>query len=152
MRKRTQKVVIKSWHILVLIFSFTILLNIVEYQKYMKDKKLSATDDYLTELNNTSFHESISTPLCFVLFYVDDFKWCDIMISNLSSLAKDESYVADYYKMNLNEYPEYDVEYNISGTPNILVFSYGKEIKRIMGVVSTPNLKRIYDKIDKEYE
>lgn len=150
--KGIEKAVIKSWHILVLILLFTILLNIVEYQKYMKNKELSVTDDYLTELNNTSFHECISTPLCFVLFYVDDFKWGDIMISNLSSLAKDESYVADYYKMNLKEYPQYDVEYNVSGTPNILVFSYGKEVKRIMGVVSTPNLKRIYDKIDKEHE
>ena len=150
--KGFENAVIKPCHILMAIVVFVILLNIVEYQKYMKDKELSVTDDYLTELNNTSFHESISSPLCFVLFYVDDFKWCDIMISNLSSLAKDESHVADYYKMNINEYPEYDVEYNVSGTPNILVFSYGKEVKRIMGVVSIPNLKRIYDKIDKKHE
>lgn len=141
---------ITVWHILIALVLFTLIVLIVDYDTALKSVSSNEIDDCLIELDSENFSNNMSSsPLSFVLFYVDDFTWCDVMMANLNHLAKDEGYEAGYYKVNLDKYPEFDLKYNISGTPNILIFSSGIEIKRVMGVVSASNLKKIYHKVNK---
>ncbi|MEA4916932.1 hypothetical protein SDC9_124096 [bioreactor metagenome] len=142
---------ITVWHILIALVLFTFIVLIVDHDRALRSVSSNEIDDCLIELDSENFSNNMSSsPLSFVLFYVDDFTWCDVMMANLSHLAKDEDYGAGYYKVNLDKYPEFDLKYNISGTPNILIFSSGIEIKRIMGVVSASNLKKIYYKVNKD--
>lgn len=148
--KKFEQIEIKFWHFVVTIILFIVLVNVTEHHTYSKIPNLDEADIYVEELDSINSSGMLTSPVSFVLFYEEDFKWCDIMVYNLNSLAKAKFSEANFYKVNLSEHPEYILGYNISGTPNILVFKNDVEIKRIMGVVSTPNLKRIYHRIEKD--
>lgn len=100
----------------------------------------------MTELDEASLTDSLSTGLCFVLFYLEDSQLCDKMADNLNRLAKSHRHETSFFRLNLNNYPQYKQTYKISGVPTILVLEDNREISRIMGVVSERNLKIIYAK------
>ena len=140
---------IREWHFIVLIFLLTILIYILGTRNLTRTYA-SDIVDYLIELNEEIFVDSISSRLCFVLFFVEDSDLCSEMNYNLNRMAKDKNSDVGFFKLNLEKYPVYNEIYNISGVPNILIFSNGEEIKRIMGIVPKHNLERIYNKTSKK--
>ena len=139
----------KEWHFMVLIFILTVLIHILGTQR-LKHTSILDTDDCLIELNDQFFFDSISSGLCFVLFYIENSDLCNEMNYNLNWIAKEKNNDAGFFKLNLEKYPVYNEIYNISSVPNIFIFSNGEEIKRIMGIVPKHNLERIYNKISKK--
>ncbi len=51
-----------------------------------------------------------------------------------------------FYKLNTDENPDIAGEYRISGIPCLLVFKDGKEVDRIVGVVSERNITTMLEK------
>jgi len=62
---------------------------------------------------------------------------------NIEQFIENEQGMASFYAIDVSKNPKAFYDHNVSGIPNILVFKGNKEIKRIMGVVSYENLKRI---------
>ena len=140
---------IREWHFIVLILSLTVLIYVLGTRS-LKQSSILDMDDYLIELNDETFLDSIYSRLCFVLFYIEDSDSCNEMNYNLNRLAENKTSDAGFFKLNLKKHPVCSKMYNISGVPNILIFSNGKEIKRIMGVVPEHNLEKIYNRITKK--
>ena len=136
----------REWHFIILILLFTVLVQILGTQS-LKHIFILDRNDCLEELNDDTFLDRISSQLCFILFFVEDSDLCNEMNYNLNCIAKDKKPDVGFFKLNLEKYPVYNERYNISGVPNILIFSNGKEIKRIIGVVPKHNLEKIYHKI-----
>lgn len=127
-----------------------VLFGIVTYAIGSRNIKGTLSDeryDYLTELNNENFLDSISAGECFVLFYIENSNLCREMSCNLNQLAGSKQANMRFFKLNVDRYPETVEGYNISGVPNIFIFKNGKEHKRIMGLVPIHNLEIIYKKV-----
>jgi thioredoxin-like negative regulator of GroEL len=135
---------IKSWYFLAALVLFTILVNILGTGNI---NRMSPYNDCLVELDDKSFLDSISSRLCFVLFYAENSDLCDKMNCNLNCMAKNKQSEAGFFKLNVEKYPHYNLKYNISGVPNTFIFKNGNEIKRIMGVVPERNMEIIYNKL-----
>ena len=135
---------IKSWYFLAALVLFTILINILGNENI---NRMFPYNDCLVELDDKSFLDSISSRLCFVLFYIENSDLCDQMNYNLNCMAKNKQSEAGFFKLNLEKYPHYNLKYNISGVPNIFIFKNGNEIKRIMGIVPERNMEIIYNKL-----
>ncbi|WP_352421683.1 thioredoxin family protein [Proteiniphilum sp.] len=134
---------LKAWHFVVAIILFSGLtrwLGIRDLRRRSPDQ----TSGYLTELDGTSVADSLSSRWCFVLFYQENSEHCDKMEGALHLLAKNNRHRTGFFKLNPDNYPEYGQKYTISGVPTTLILHDGKEVARIMGVVSQRNLEIIY--------
>lgn len=136
---------IRTWHILIMIFIFTVITYLLGLNN-LKNTSINNIEEYLVELNENTFLDSISSTLCFVLYYAEDSKPCNTMLCNLNNLAKEYQGKIGFYKLNIEKCLDYNFMYNVSGVPNIFIFNKGEEIGRIMGIVSEHNLKRIFNK------
>jgi len=112
----------------------------------LKKASLETINSVFIELNSNSFFDNKYFRKCVVLFHVENSELCDIMVHNLNCLAKSKQFKMGFYKLDLDKYPEYGLKYNILGVPTILMLDKNEEIKRIMGVVSEQNLRKIYNK------
>lgn len=106
--------------------------------------------DCLTELSSANFAENISQGKCFVLFYAADSGSCDKMRYNLGKIAENEQGTIRFFKLNIDDYPETALNYQISNTPNTLIFKNGEVLKRITGAIPKRNLEIIYNRISKK--
>jgi len=141
----------REWHFVVLILLLTVLIHTFGVPN-LKNTPILDMDNCLIELNDGDFLDSISSCLCFVLFFTEDSDLCNEMSYNLNCIAKNKKMDAGFFKLNLEKYPVYSKKYTISGVPSIFIFSNGKEIKRIMGIVPEHNLEKIYHKYHKKRE
>lgn len=98
----------------------------------------------LTELDEIIFDEE---GVSLIFFYRKDSELCGKMRYNIEQLAEKTPDNIHLYAMDIEKYPEYFYKYNVSGVPNILIFNGDKEIKRVMGIVSTDNLEKIVKQI-----
>lgn len=137
---------LNCFHFIVAIIVFGVVTNMIGH-KSINGTFTDDTQDYLIGLTNETFSDSISSGECFVLFYTEDSELCAEMHHNLNQLAKTKQENVKFLKLNVSKYPESVYEYNISGVPNIFIFKEGKEHKRVMGVVPTHNLEKIYSKL-----
>ena len=147
--KNFANIKMREWHFIVLILLLTVLIYILGNQR-LKHTSILDMDDCLIELNDEVFLDSISSRLCFVLFFTEDSDFCNEINYNLNCIAKDKKTDVGFFKLNLEKYPAYSKIYTISGVPSILIFNNGKEIKRIMGIVPKHNLEKIYSKISQK--
>lgn len=126
------------------------LFGLITYAIGSKDFRRKSTEsisDSLTELTEDNFEDSTASGQCFVLFFTENSNLCDEMNRNLNLLAKDNPLNVKFFKCNIDKFPAQIARYSISGVPNIYMFNNGIEYNRIMGVVSTDNLRVIYNKI-----
>lgn len=138
---------LKAWHFVVAIILFSMLTYLLgnwDLKKISPDK----TTRYLTELDDEiSIADSLSSGLCFVLFYTENSVVCDKMADNLNCVAKNKQHEIGFFKLNLDKYPENGEKYMISGVPTVLILENNKEINRIMGIVPEQNLEIIYSRV-----
>lgn len=138
------KIKVKAWHFIVAICLFSVLLNTME-KRSSRQNRDSRFDDYLVELNKGDLSDSSITENCYILFHLDSSEYSRRMKYNFNRFVKEKEHEVDFYTVNLDKYPELYCEFNLSGVPSILIFKNGKEVKRILGVVSKYNLEKIYD-------
>lgn len=139
---------IKDSHFIILITLLTIVVHIygsVDTSDCCSDDAESC----LSELDNTSFYDSISSGVCFVLFYVEDSEPCDKEMFRLNYIAQEYGKKISFFKIDVEKYPECCDYCNISGVPSILIFNDGREKRRILGVVSKRNMRIISDRYAK---
>lgn len=139
------KIKVKAWHFIVAICLFSILLNAMEKHNSKQDHDCRF-DGYLTELNKDDLSDSSITENCYMLFHTEGSEYSERMMYNFNHFVKEKEHDADFYTVNLDKYPELYGEFSLSGVPSILIFKNGKEVKRILGVVSRHNLEKIYKK------
>lgn len=127
-------------YFLTAIFLFTLLLGVLSGKNARNIPLLQEGKDVLTESNEIDFHKEDITLL---YFYRKDSKLCQKMRYNIEQLSKESLEGVNFYAMDIEENMEYFYKYNISGTPNLLIFNGDTEAKRVMGVISTANLEKI---------
>jgi thiol-disulfide isomerase/thioredoxin len=137
------KIKIKSWHFVVAILLFTILLIMLERPGIEKNTG-NGSSDYLVALDSDALFADPIMEDSYILFHTEDSGFCDRMKYNFNRFAKNKQGNAGFFTVDLNKYPEHYTKFNISGVPSILVFKNGKEVKRILGVVPEYNLEKIY--------
>ena len=144
---RLNKIYIKTWHFALLFVILFTLTNILEATS-MKSMPESLYDNKSIELDNSSISEVISSSqYSVILFYSKDCDLCKKMEDNLSQVM--HKHQETYYKLNIDDYSDVTDHFMISGTPTISIYKDGKEINRILGVVSVSNLEMIYERIER---
>lgn len=106
----------------------------------------SETNSSLINITPDKLQDSISMGISFVLFYQPNSNVCKNMEYKLNRLALEKGKMVRFYTVNIKDENDITDKYNISGTPNILLFKNGQEYKRIMGVVPFSNLEMIYER------
>lgn len=145
---RLRKLKAEERHFIVLIALLTIFIYV-----FGKTDRHSGSPDAvvscLSELDDNSFKDSISSGICMVLFYVKNSHACDKEIFHLSQIARKNNQSVSFFKVDVGTYPKCGDFYNISGVPSVLIFKNGKEKRRILGVVSLRNMEIIYSRFAK---
>lgn len=131
------------------VFAIIVLVSVCYFlgNKQLGINNKSVDHSYLIDIMPDKFSDSISARTCFVLFYVPDSDICKNMEYELNLLAgncKDNSIY--FYSINVENEIGLTERYKISGVPTILLLKNGYEYKRIMGVISSFNLKLIYER------
>lgn len=120
------------------------VLTIITAEKRWNQIPMSDTDDpLLIELNESKPEKEGTT---FLFFYRKDSDLCRKMRFNIEQMDMDKTQGINFYAVDADEFTEYYYKYNVSGIPNIIIVHGEKEIKRIMGIVSTDNLKKIVNR------
>mgnify|MGYP000941347874 CR=1 FL=1 len=106
----------------------------------------SGTNSSLINITPDKLQDSISVGISFVLFYQPNSDVCKNMEYKLNRLALEKGKMVRFYTVKIKDENDITDKYNISGTPNILLFKNGQEYKRIIGVVPFSNLEMIYER------
>lgn len=139
----------KSWHFILMFVALVMVVNVLgaiqvkRIPQYTINARFSEIDENYSNHNNIS---QVSVILC----YKKNSDLCDKMEYNLDQLSYDEN--IKYYKLDVDKYPEKGLEYNVSGVPSVLILKDGKQIERVIGVVSVSNLEIILKRISKQIE
>lgn len=104
------------------------------------------TNSSLINITPDKLQDSISMGMSFVLFYQPNSDVCKNMECKLNRLALEKGKMVRFNTVNIKDENDVTDKYNISGTPNILLFKNGQEYKRIMGIVPFSNLEMIYER------
>jgi Thioredoxin domain-containing protein len=131
-------------HFLSAIVVFYILTRVIAGIHVTHEPISETKASTLTELTEVNLQKE---GIRLIFFYRNDSGLCGKMRYNIEQLAGKIPDDVGIYAMDIEEHPEYYYKYNVSGVPNIVIFKGDKEIKRVMGVVSTANLERIVKKI-----
>lgn len=138
----------RDWHFITCIAILSVFIYV--YGKADRSESFPKKSECcLSELDHTSFHDSIANGVCFVLFYVDNSNACDKEMFHLNQIARKNGQKASFFKVNVEKYPKCGSYCNISGVPSVLIFKDGKEQRRILGVVSKRNIEIIYNRYAK---
>jgi len=140
-----RKLKIKDWHFIGLFALLTIFIHTWGMLDSKNNSYLNAYD-CLSELNDEVFADSVSSRLCFVLFYAGDSKLCDRVLADLNEVAEKNNSAISFFKMDVDKYPECCESFNIYGIPSVVIYNKGKEVNRIMGVVPKRNYDVIYNR------
>lgn len=136
----------QSWHFIVAAVLFYIITVVISEIR-MEQMPLALAETNLIELDEIKFEgESIR----FVFFHDSNSPLCGKMRFNIEQLIEDENIASCFFAVDVVKNPKVFYEHNVSGIPNILVFKGDKEIKRIMGVVTYGNLKRIVQSLNED--
>ena len=93
------------------------------------------------EINSNDFDEKISKGKVLIKY---EALWCSPcrllspIIEELSNEIKD----IKFYKLDVDKSPDIASQYDVMGIPTLILFSNGKEIKRIVGLKSKEELKK----------
>lgn len=134
---------IKPRHFILALIVVILFCCILENRE-IENQDQSEINPSLRNITPDKLQDSISKGICFVLFYQPKSDICNNMESKLNRLALEKGKMVRFYSVNIKDEKDVTDKYNISGTPNILIFKNGQEYKRIMGVVPFSNLEMIY--------
>lgn len=144
MESKQNQLRLKAWHFGFILLSFFILTNIIGTIS-LNAMPAAGDNSSLMDLDGV---DDVNDEIDFILFYDDGAENCKKMEYNLDQLAQgNQASNVGFFKINVNEYPDVALRYNVSGVPCTLILSEGKESKRIMGIVSQSNLEMILDRI-----
>jgi len=130
---------LKTWHFVVATVLFYILTMVISEAR-VKQMPLASAKTNLIELDEIKFEDD---DIRFIFFHDNNSQLCGKMRFNIEQFIENEQEEIPFYAIDVNKNPKAFYDHNVSGIPNILVFKGDKEIKRIMGVISYKNLKRI---------
>ncbi|HAR39518.1 MAG TPA: hypothetical protein DCS09_13625 [Porphyromonadaceae bacterium] len=130
---------LKTWHFVVATVLFYVLTILISETR-VKQMPLASAKTNLIALEEIKFEDD---DIRFVFFHDSSSQLCGKMRFNIEQFIENEQGMASFYAIDVSKNPKAFYDHNVSGIPNILVFKGNKEIKRIMGVVSYENLKRI---------
>ena len=130
---------LKTWHFVVATVLFYVLTILISETR-VKQMPLASAKTNLIALEEIKFEDD---DIRFVFFHDSNSQLCGKMRFNIEQFIENEQGMASFYAIDVSKNPKAFYDHNVSGIPNILVFKGNKEIKRIMGVVSYENLKRI---------
>lgn len=101
----------------------------------------------LTILGTKGFDDFIDKyPLTLVDFYSPTCGPCIAMSPIIRKLARRYKYQAAFAKVNIAEHQELAKRYRIMSIPNIVIFSYGKKVTRLVGKKSESSLIKALDR------
>lgn len=137
---------LKAWHFSILFLILTLLISGIEYIEMSKFSH--SFESRFTEMDENTLADNLHGTTNLVLFHDGESFSRSKMESNLSRLAENYSPDINYYKINVNECSLMHRKYSIHGVPSVLILKDGKEMNRILGIVSTSALHIIMDRID----
>lgn len=144
--EKLKKFQFKTWHFGLLFVTLLVLTNILDAMTINNIAQIQ--DSNLVELSDKTFDDAISSSeLSFVLFNKKHCELSDKMEYNLNQLEKNQNIRIKLYKLDIEEFPQKYNDYYITGTPTVSIYKNGKEIERILGIVSVSNLAIIYNRI-----
>ncbi len=121
------------------------ILTVVLTDLKLKQISLPVGESLLIPLEEIKFE---SEKLHFLFFYDSDSELSQKMRANVEKLLEEGCSSELFYAVDVREHPQLYYDHNVSGVPNILVFRGDKEIKRIMGIVSSKNLSKIVKRLN----
>lgn len=125
---------------------FSIILSMIETLEIKDIDPLENSE--LIEITDSVYHRvfhSEKNTYC-VFFYMPNSNLCKKMEENLNKVKRDEFKHIPIYKLNVNDYPSIFYDLNLSGLPLVIIYTNGKEVRRVMGKVSTLNLNLILER------
>lgn len=129
------------------IIAFVILISVCYIVSTIQMRGIPAEGFSLEKLEYDTFTEVVSSGHTCILYYNENSDICRRMECTLNHLQNETEHDIKFYKLNVEDSSEID----IPGVPLTVVYNNGNEVKRIMGVVSTSNLRMILNRIDYEY-
>ncbi len=135
---------LKPWHFIIATVAFYTLTVVLSGIR-VKEMSYVSAETNLIELDKIKFEDD---DVHFVFFHDRNSQLCRKMRFNIEQFIENEQEEICFYEIDIHRNPKVFYEHNVSGIPNILVFKGNKEIKRIMGVVSYKNLKKIVQSLN----
>lgn len=133
--------------IIVLIFVALIALQMYGNKEKLKDNPYDKTDldastidlignkDYNNIILPKDLNERVKSNELFAAYFFSPIcMYCKEYTPVLMEVVNENN--LDIPKLNLLEYEESFNEYNITGTPTLIVFENGKEVNRVVGSIS----------------
>lgn len=121
------------------------ILTVVVADRKLERAPLPMGESRLSPFEGTTFE---SEELYFLFFYDGDSELSQKMRANVENLLEEGLAPGLFYAVDAREHPRLYYDNNVSGVPNILVFKEEKEVKRIMGFVSSENLSKIVKRVE----
>lgn len=121
------------------------ILTVVVADRKLERAPLPMGESRLSPFEGTTFE---SEELYFLFFYDGDSELSQKMRANVENLLEEGLAPGLFYAVDAREHPRLYYDHNVSGVPNILVFKEDKEVKRIMGFVSSENLSKIVKRVE----
>jgi hypothetical protein len=130
----------KVWHFLSAIVVFCAVTGIIAGRQLKDVCPPEEANSILTELYAD---EPEWEGVTMLFFYSKDSDVCRKMRCNIEQLRLHD---VSLYAVDVEENCDYFYKYNVSGVPCLLILDGYIETERVMGVVSTANLKKITDR------
>ena len=121
---------LQPWHFILSLatfFGITVLIS---------GERLKQIPEAVTNASFFVFDgEFAETGYSLLFFYNEKSEECAKMRYSIEQFARENKEDIHFFEVNINAHPEYYLEFNLSGVPNILIFENNRELTRIMGVV-----------------
>ncbi|MDR0422270.1 MAG: thioredoxin family protein [Proteiniphilum sp.] len=135
----------RPWHFLTAILLFVTLTGIIAEKNTGNIPPPDENASTLTELHAED--DPARDGITMLFFYRRDSDACAAMRRNIERMDAATLRGIRLYAAEVEENSEYFYRYNISGVPCLLILDGYIEAKRVMGLVSTDNLRRIADRM-----
>jgi thioredoxin 1 len=121
---------------LIIIGSVVVLFAAFIYYSMQHFKKMPVVPDseIIKKLNDSNFKKQISAGINVVDFWAEWCGPCKMMSPVLNKVANETKGTATICKVNVDHAKQTAAKFNIKSIPTIIIFKYGKEVKRIVGV------------------
>lgn len=136
---------LKAWHFCLLFLCLLVLIFVWDTVEYRNSPE--EFDSCFVEVDRIPANEAGNDFYC-ILFHDGESDLNRKMEYNFSEYAFSHLPDAHLYKVNIAANRQLISDYRISGVPSLLVFRDGEEADRIMGVVSTSTIQRIFNRIN----
>ena len=98
------------------------------------------------EITDKNFKDETSSGLILVDFFADWCGPCKRIAPIIEELADEVKDFAKIGKMDIDQYPKTPQELGITSIPTLIIFKNGKEVDKIVGMVSKADIKSKLEK------